>query len=256
MSSDTFLLAEAPYVSIQCEGKTLNKFSLFIRFFGCNYTCSFCDSKFTWARDEDGNTPSGQQGISYNIASLRNLFIRDHLKSVTSQVVKNIVFTGGEPLIHQKQIASFINEIPYDDASYEFETNGVIELTKDFLFTLAKVPNKSRNILFNISPKTQFFNEYPGDKKILQDNIKYLHVLGLPYILKFVDEVHNREQILDFVKSVRNYVCSSQIYVMPECTTREEHIAKFEKTLEFCETNGYNFSPRLHILLWDNKKGV
>lgn len=255
MDPQTMLISEV-FVSIQGEGKTINKFSFFIRFFGCNYTCSFCDSKFTWARDEQGRTSSGQKGTAYNIDKLRDTFIKEYLKNVTSKVIKNIVFTGGEPLIYQKQIATFINGIPYDDASYEFETNGVIELSKDFLFTLAKVPNKSKNVLFNISPKTQFFDTHPDDKKVLQDNIKYLNILGIPYILKFVYDGSNNQEILSFVKSVRNYVSNSQIYVMPECTTREEHIDRFESTLKFCETNGFNFSPRLHILLWDNKKGV
>ncbi len=246
MSNDTFLLAEAPFSSLQCEGKTINKFSYFIRLFGCNYDCSFCDTKFAWDKAYDG--------ISYNVDSLRDTFIKEYLKNVTGIVVKNIVFTGGEPLLWQKQINKFIEGIPYDDASYEFETNGAIELKKELLYTLSRIPNKAKNVLFNISPKTQFLFE--KDFSILKENIKFLNILGIPFILKFVDEESNRPQIQECINSLRGLISFNQIYIMPECQTREEHLTKFESTLEWCKIKGFNFSPRLHILLWDNKKGV
>lgn len=42
---------------------------------------------------------------------------------------------------------------------------------------------------------------------------------------------------------------------MPEGITREQLDAKRLQTIEACLNNGYNFTDRLHIIAWGNKRG-
>jgi 7-carboxy-7-deazaguanine synthase len=43
---------------------------------------------------------------------------------------------------------------------------------------------------------------------------------------------------------------------MPEGSTREEQISKMPEVIEYCLENKFHFSPRLHILAYDTKRGV
>ena len=105
-----------------------------------------------------------------------------------------------------------------------------------------------------MNPKLQY--EY---QKVIE-NLKLFDIFNIPYIIKFVDEysINSRDEILTFISAISFLVTldSNRIFVMSECTTREQHINRFEETIEFCQKYQFTFSPRVHILLWDDKKGV
>lgn len=230
-------LSEQPFKSIQGEGRTIGRTSLFVRFWGCNLKCEWCDSDYSWKKGKESI-------IEYPVSSLLD-------DMCDPPYINNIVFTGGEPLLHQKDLFDTLNLVGIDDVSVEIETNGIIKI-KDYSILDKLVNDKEIDILFNISPKLQFLNKKNID--ILKENMAILEKIGIRFILKFVDEEHNRDFLLDLVRTLD--IEFYNIYIMPECRTREEHLAKFEDTLDFCMEHGFNFSPRAHILLWDNKKGV
>ncbi len=43
---------------------------------------------------------------------------------------------------------------------------------------------------------------------------------------------------------------------MPEGRTKKEQLKRMNEVIEYCKEKGYNFSPRLHILVWDKKRKV
>ncbi len=43
---------------------------------------------------------------------------------------------------------------------------------------------------------------------------------------------------------------------MPECRTKEEMLKKAQWVVDLCLREGMNYSHRLHIQLWDSKRGV
>lgn len=250
------ILAEAPFISIQGEGNSIGKVSTFIRFQNCNLRCAFCDSKFTWEQ-------------SVNLEKYSCLSGEDFIKDFKSILIKenssNIIFTGGEPTLYQKEIIQTIVELEktrnftYFDCddmnTYEIETNLTIPLNEEFL---NYVELNSFMFQLNISPKLQF-KEYIDT---VLNNILTLTEHGIFFILKFVDDgkEETRKDILSFLDSLNNkiipYLSLNNIYIMPECVTRQEHLERFETTLNFCKEHGFNFSPRVHILLWDKKRGV
>lgn len=248
-------LAEEPFISIQGEGKTINTFSWFIRFFGCNYRCDFCDSKYSY-ENKDTRT-------EYEIDDLVNKIIESK--------IKNVIFTGGEPTLYQSEIQKIIKSLEHlkYDGMYEIETNGSIPLSKEFLDFLLEVgytqrfnTHLSKRIIFNISPKPDKSLTVLKDKINIAANLELLRMLNLNYILKFVYDhpdsvsphifVAHIFENLNFFKEYSH----EKVYIMPECKTREEHLINFSEVLQFCQDLKFNFSPRLHILLWDNKKGV
>lgn len=228
-------LAEQPFSSIQGEGETLGSPSVFVRFYGCNLSCRFCDSKFSW-ENKDNRIETDTADIA---------------KYIMDTGIDNVVFTGGEPLLYQAAIDVIVTELEYlgYKGHFEIETNGSINLQgafQDFLHMYRA------RVILNISPK---FNETGiiGGDTILE-TLRFLDNFEICDILKFVDEETNRNQIVDFIQ--KNNISEQIVYVMPECTTREEHLKKADSTIEFCKENNFNFSPRLHILLWDKTQGV
>jgi 7-carboxy-7-deazaguanine synthase len=49
---------------------------------------------------------------------------------------------------------------------------------------------------------------------------------------------------------------ASRIMLMPEGVTREIVAARGIWLAELCKQHGYRYSPRLHIDLWGDKRGV
>jgi len=47
-----------------------------------------------------------------------------------------------------------------------------------------------------------------------------------------------------------------KIYLMPLGKNRKEQIERSQKLIDICITRNYEFSPRLHILIYDEKKNV
>lgn len=102
------------FVSINGEGKRAGELAVFIRFKGCNLSCSYCDT--TWANEKD---------CPYEELSPKDLF-----KYIKSTNVRNVTLTGGEPLL-QKDIKELIDLISEDSfLRVEIETNGSIDLSK------------------------------------------------------------------------------------------------------------------------------
>lgn len=116
-------LAEKPFLSIQGEGRSCGKLSLFIRVAGCNLRCSWCDSKFTWRKGKIFLTPE---------------LIEPFLKTTN-----RIVLTGGEPLLYGDKFRCIFTF----DNTVEIETNGTIPPPSEF-FTPWPV-------LYSVSPKTE-----------------------------------------------------------------------------------------------------
>ncbi|MBO7043601.1 7-carboxy-7-deazaguanine synthase QueE [bacterium] len=210
------------FLSIQGEGKFTGYPSFFIRLFGCNLKCSFCDSMY--ANTDNNYTEYDVKELAEKINSLyqQNKFV-------------HLVITGGEPLLQMnelKELFKLINK----EIFIEIETNGSIK--PDF----KDIPN---TIQYNISPKLQF------DYKI--KNI--CHTFDIIY--KFVDDGTKecRERIEKFV-SEYDAINRSMIYIMPEGKTIDEQEKKYLNTVKYCMEKGFIYCHRVHISLWNGKKGV
>lgn len=205
------------FLSIQGEGKYTGTPSFFIRTYGCPRNCSWCDSRYAIEGNDFKKVDELELAKEINSLYEHNKF-------------QHLVLTGGEPLIQQEslnKLLSFINK----DIFVEIETNGTIEEKLQY-----------EKLHYNISPKLQFD--------------KTLHIpLNKSYSLKFVDECNEecRQRILKFIENCED---KSIIYIMPEGKTIDEIKIHQLQTVEFCMKYGFNYCHRVHISLWNGKKGV
>lgn len=97
------------FVSIQGEGKYLGEEQCFVRFYDCNLSCEFCDTKIN----------------TYSEYSSEDLIGK--IKEVIGQKgIKMISITGGEPLLQRDFIIEFLPKLKAEGFNNYLETNGVL----------------------------------------------------------------------------------------------------------------------------------
>ena len=111
MSKRTAQISEI-FKSIQGEGKFVGVQQIFIRFFGCNMHCVWCD------------TP---QSIGDTTQEFKTYSINTLLKEVTAwqEEVQSISLTGGEPLMQVSFIQDLLPQLKKIKKDIHLETNGI-----------------------------------------------------------------------------------------------------------------------------------
>jgi len=68
----------------------------------------------------------------------------------------------------------------------------------------------------------------------------------------------NEESDIDEVKRLQEElsVKSEKIYLMPQGISTEQFRERQQMIFEACIRNGWNYSPRLHIDVYGNKRGI
>lgn len=105
------------FISINGEGTRAGELAVFIRFTGCNLTCSYCDT--VWANEA---------GCPYEDMSPED--ITAYIKTAG---IANVTLTGGEPLL-QKEMGSLLALLAesgcdeHASPRVEIETNGSVDI--------------------------------------------------------------------------------------------------------------------------------
>jgi len=201
----------------------VGRFAFFIRLAKCNLRCGFCDSP-------------------YAKESYVDIQIDDMVKQ--AEHFPRVVITGGEPLLQIDEIIKFIEKLKKKnpDVVIEIETNG----------TIKPRGNALKDIVWNVSPKLKNSgHEYK--ERINGDAINWFIMANANF--KFV--VNDENDIDEVVLLVHNFgIRKRQVFLMPQGKTKEEQLAKMEPVIKLARKLGYNFSPRLHVLIYGNKRGV
>ena len=96
------------FTSFQGEGPYVGTPATFLRLYGCNLDCEWCDT---------------------DISTYEMLSIDDVAEILLTQMefnnIKTLIITGGEPTLQMEEIKRLIKELP-DDIRIQMETNGSI----------------------------------------------------------------------------------------------------------------------------------
>jgi len=218
------------FSSIQGEGMTAGTPSTFIRFYGCNLRCSYCDTPYAVNEEEEKS------------AMMSTFKVYRKLKQ---EKPTNIVFTGGEPMLYQNfiiEVMAKLNKNRKNDYTCEIETNGTIKPIPCFVKYVG---------LFNISPKLS--NSGQDEKDCIKHDILKRMYLPHKALFKFVVSKENdMKEVLDICNKYPKMVT----YLMPKGETKKKQIHHMKKVIKLCLKYDMIFSPRMHILIWDKKRGV
>lgn len=222
------------FASIEGEGKRAGLPATFIRLFGCNLRCSYCDSMYS------------VEGNDYTEMSIPQ--IMDKVKELG---IPNITVTGGEPLIHsgiKKLLEALLNE-GYD---VNVETNGTM-----FLHRFIYDKDFNEDPLGCVTLKGTLF--YTMDYKCGSSGMNTKMHLDIFSdlenfdVLKFV--VGSREDLDEALSVLENIKSNPQVYFSPVFGKIEpKEIVQYllNKKLYDCKVQ-----IQMHKVIWDpDQRGV
>jgi 7-carboxy-7-deazaguanine synthase len=166
------------FSSIQGEGLDTGLPTIFVRLYGCNVGCSYCDTV---------QTPKDRKRIS-----LDNI-----VKEVTKYKIPNVCITGGEPLL-QPDVYPLIYELQDLGYKVSVETSGCVKIEED---------NYRRSFKYVMDVKC------PSSGVSQKNKLDNLSVLHANDEVKFV--IGDREDYLFARKILRSYPTQAKILFSP-----------------------------------------
>ena len=242
-NKETLLVSDdKAFYTLEGEGEFVGMPSVFFRMSMCNLTCEGfasedsphgCDSFVSW---------SVKNKMTFN-----EIFEYFEEHKLVDKLKAGAIFklTGGEPMVQQKQLlkfmAEFINKYDFHPL-IDFETNATIQPDEKWI--------EYYRATFTTSPKLTT-NGDPEKKTYKPEVLKWHKDVGSGF--KFVI---NASEDIDEIW--RKYVDDgdinlpkNRIWFMPCSGSRVEHIERAPAVAEYAKAMNVNFSPRLHLLIWD-----
>jgi len=163
----------------------------------------------------------------------REMNLGDIVMTVNGFSCRKIIITGGEPFLQwDRGLESLHEKLLGGGFKVSYETSGK-----------AGIP-EMKDACVILSPKyiCGTWQVRPGD-------------VGKADFYKFVAENQaSLKEIHAFIQG--NALPREKVYIMPMGQTRREQLNKMGEVFNFCRDNGYNMTPRLHILAFDACRGV
>lgn len=276
------------FYSAQGEGRFVGVPSVFLRTFGCNFTCSGfgckpgetskeadevaknihlykdftslplvntgCDSYASWhpAFKDLSPTVETAELVDQMLALTPNHhWVQDNGNDV------HLVITGGEPLLGWQRAYQELlsHERMADLRNITFETNGTQTLQGRFIDYLLDWSDIAGNeVTFSVSPKLSASGE-KWDEAIRPEIVRMYQDYGFTY-LKFVVETEQHfEEVDRAVAQYRAVGFNGSVFVMPQGGVVTPYAANRVRVADWALSKGYNYSPRLHVDLWGNGWG-
>lgn len=220
---------EGPYTGARCT---------FVRLYGCNLHCAWCDSAETW-------DIRGRNGTVYRPAdNSRGMGAGQVADQVTALDVDLVVVTGGEPLLQRHELIDLAQILRSRNIAVHVETNGTFS-PGDAL--AAQVEH------FVVSPKLP--SAAAGGR-----------ALNLPILSGFARMGWRRASFKTVVMSLDDLAAAHALYedvgvprrarwAMPEGITPGKVGTGLADITEAALAYGMSVTGRQHVMLWGDERG-
>lgn len=218
---------------MQGEGTLAGVPSVFVRTSGCNLRCTWCDTPYTsWK-------PEGSERTVDEIC-----------EQVRGFGARHVVLTGGEPMI-SPEVEALTSAFRAFGLHITIETAGTVfaPVACDLMSISPKLSNSI--------PMLREGGRWAAQHDRLRYQPKVLEQLMREYEhqIKFVvcsaADIGEVAEMRDALQ-----IAPERIVLMPEGTNRDTIRDRALWIVEVCKQNGYRFSPRLHVDLWGDRRGV
>lgn len=221
------------FYSIQGEGKNVGTPSVFVRLALCNLRCVWCDTEYTW----NWKKFDPQREIV-------EMSVEEVVREIQKHPCKNIVLTGGEPLLQQEELVSLMQRLRRDSYWFEVETNGTV-------FPKPAFDNLVDQ--YNCSPKLKSSANSLKERECRKTLLFFSKSQKATF--KFV--IKNQKDFSEAVRLIEKYkIHREKVYLMPEGKTVESLEVKRPWLIHFCKEQRFHFTDRLHIHLFGDRRGT
>lgn len=251
----SLLVSEIFGPTFQGEGTSVGRTAAFVRLGGCNLACSWCDTPYTWAFDKR-HAEMHHSGHQYDPKEeMKRMSVEDVADKVRLHVntpFDLIVISGGEPMLQQEGISDLIRELQTHD--FEIETAGTREVSQDL--AIWNPAGVEPMITYNVSPKLEHSGNPLEKRRVWSalDSLARTHS-----IFKFVVNPKTWQQDFDEIQEVIDTLdmtfVDERVWIMPVGVTAEAQIENMRFLADKVLERGWNFTPRLHTLIWGAERG-
>lgn len=264
------------YTAVQSEGSRAGYPTIVIRTTGCTHRCFFgeggwCDSWYTSIHPEKGT-------FTFN----------DIIKMYDENPhITEMMLTGGSPTMHPSlvnELTHFANE---RRIHITIETEGSHFIATDYPINLISLSPKFSNsvpVLGTITPQGKIttqrmidqHNRFRSNYKAMAQMISYhsnFHIKPvvdkdlsiIPEFEQFLNTLAVELQQLEGIEdSYFNLMSLSEIerilkdstWMMPAGDTRTALQESYGPVMNYCRDNGYKFTPRPHVIAFNDQRGV
>lgn len=239
--------------SVQGEGPNAGARCIFVRVKGCDFSCDFCDSKFTWSNHSSDNDKYTPEELADKL-----------LQMCAESNCHRVILTGGNPCLYDfEYVITYLSE--HGNIKTDVETQG--SLTPEWLYSLDTVvfspkPPSSRmkdtydeilgyihraaNLKLNqaIAIKIPVFND---------EDIEFARKYSI-FVNSIIEEWENP-------LNIRMYLSVGNSDVDTTDSIRDRVLSDYEELLNKINKYPKDFEniyilPQIHTLVWGNKQGV
>jgi 7-carboxy-7-deazaguanine synthase len=230
--------------TIQGEGMVIGQKTMFVRTAGCDYSCSWCDSSFTW----DGTGKADIKMLDANE-------IWSEMKKIGGNSFSCVTLSGGNPAL-LNNLSSLISLLKEKHIKVCLETQGskwqdwFLEIDE---LTLSPKPPSS-NMITDFSILDSIIARLKENDSRQHVSLKVVVFNVQDY--EYAKNVHLRYPNIPFFLQVGN----DRINENDDYELFKHLIQKYQwlidKTMIDEDFNNVKVLPQLHTFVWGNKRGV
>ena len=240
------------YLAIQCEGSRIGRPCIMIRTTGCTHRCHFgeggwCDAWYSSIHPEKG---------AYKFNDISDL----HKENPQ---ITDIILTGGAPTMHPALCNELTHYCHEHGLVLTIETEGSHYVETDYPIDLISLSPKFSNSIPEKGIETPK-GKVVDSRFIKMHNRFRLNEEAMRQMIAFHEDYHYKpvwngtEDNLDEIEAfrIRMGIPKEKTWLMPAGGSRKSVMKAYPTTLEMCIKMGYNFTPRPHIVAYDDKRKV
>ncbi len=210
----------------QGEGPHTGKIASFVRLGGCNLTCEWCDTPFTW--------DTSRYDLEFADLTADQVEAKLHTKIV--------ILSGGEPMLHQRR-QSFV-ELLGSDHEWHVETNGTISPTRAVV---------ERVTHWTVSPKIN--TRDPLKKRLrIRPLIDFADLAeagraAFKFVAVTTEDVTYAAELCGDIG-----VIPSAVWIMPEGVTPDSILVGSRELADTVLSYGFNLTLRQQVLMYGSER--
>ena len=171
------------FTSFQGEGPYVGTPATFLRLYGCNLECEWCDT---------------------DISTYEILSVDDVAEIILTQMefnnIKTLIITGGEPTLQMEEIKRLIKELP-EDIKIQMETNGLLfEYIPEIEYVISPKQDKEKVFEKYYSYENTFFKFVITSQEDIDEVISLKEKYGYDKTIWLQGEFSQDAEMADLIR--------------------------------------------------------